>query len=828
MSSATGAWSPSWGCGGDGLARISAVRAAARVPTERVRDWCAEIVRRQPTFFGPQPLTLLEAGYLGRPRINQIDRATARHPRRVFVKQTQLQIGGRTLTMETGRMAGQASGAVLIRMGDTVLLVTATMSESPREGIDFFPLTCDYEEKLYAAGKIPGGFIRREGRPSETAVLNSRLIDRPVRPLFPKDFRNDVQVVATVLSVDQDADPATMAIVGASTALTISKIPFLGPIGAVRMGLLEGELVVNPPVNRMEESQLDRVVTGTREAIIMVEAGAKEVPEDTVIEAMRRAHTEIVRLCELQEAFAREVGTPKVQVIPAVVDAEVDQAVEQYLAERLDAALFNPSKSLRESALDDLKKETVAELSPRLADRLTQLAKAFDAKVKQRVRQKILDDGMRPDGRQTTEIRPISCEVGLLPRTHGSALFTRGQTQVLSIVTLGSIGDKQKLDGLGLEESKRFMHHYNFPPFSVGEVRPLRGPGRREIGHGALAARALLAVIPPVEEWPYTMRLVSEILSSNGATSMASVCGSTLALMDAGVPIKSPVAGIAMGLVTREGKFAVLTDIQGVEDNLGDMDFKVAGTKDGITALQMDIKVQGLTHEILAQALEQAREARLFVLDKMLAVLPKPRTEMSDYAPRITTILINPDKIRDIIGPGGKMIRKITEETGAQIDVEDDGRVFIAAVDQEAGKKAIDWIKSLTDEVEVGKIYKGKVVRIMPFGAFVEVLPNQDGLVHISKLTDHRVERVEEVMNVGDEIVVKAVEVDSQGRLNLSRQAAIEELTAKGEPIDEKISQEAMALALASPPPAPREGGFGSRDRGGRNGGGRDRRPRRD
>ncbi len=688
------------------------------------------------------------------------------------MKQTQLQIGGRTLTIETGRMAGQASGAVLLRMGDTVLLVTATMSESPREGIDFFPLTCDYEEKLYAAGKIPGGFIRREGRPSETAVLNSRLIDRPVRPLFPKDFRNDVQVVATVLSVDQDADPATMAIVGASTALTISKIPFLGPIGAVRMGLLEGELVVNPPVNRMEESQLDLVVTGTREAIIMVEAGAKEVPEDTVIEAMRRAHTEIVRLCELQEAFAREVGTPKVQVIPAVVDAEVDQAVDQYLAERLDAALFNPSKSLRESALDDLKKETVAELSPRLADRLTQLAKAFDAKVKQRVRQKILDDGMRPDGRQTTEIRPISCEVGLLPRTHGSALFTRGQTQVLSIVTLGSIGDKQKLDGLGLEESKRFMHHYNFPPFSVGEVRPLRSPGRREIGHGALAERALTAVIPTEVDFPYTIRLVSETLSSNGSTSMASTCGASLALMDAGVPTKSQVAGIAMGLITGEGgRSAILSDIQGVEDALGDMDFKVAGTATGITALQMDMKVKGISIELIGRALAQAREGRMFIMDKMNATLGSPRTTMSAYAPRMVTIQIHPDKIREVIGPGGKTIRKIIEETGVSIDVEDDGRVIIGSVNGEASDKAIQMIRDLTGEVEVGKNYKGKVVRIMPFGAFVQIMPNTDGLVHISQLAEERVERVEDAVQVGQEIEVKVTEVDSQGRINLSRKA---------------------------------------------------------
>ncbi|HXJ49392.1 MAG TPA: polyribonucleotide nucleotidyltransferase, partial [Candidatus Acidoferrum sp.] len=479
-------------------------------------------------------------------------------------------------------------------------------------------------------------------------------------------------------------------------------------------------------------------------------------------------------------------------------------------------------KATRETDIEELRRRTILELGERFPEHVEILGKLYDKALKDRVRQRVVEEGVRIDGRGLKDVRNITVEVGVLPRTHGSGLFTRGQTQALTIATLGSMSDQQKLDGLTDETFKRYMHHYNFPPFSVGEARPLRGPGRREIGHGALAERALLAVIPPVEEWPYTMRLVSEILSSNGSTSMASVCGSTLALMDAGVPIKSPVAGIAMGLVTRQGKFAVLTDIQGVEDNLGDVDFKVAGTRDGITALQMDIKVKGITHEILAQALEQAREARLFVLDKMLAVLPKARSEMSAYAPRITTIMINPDKIRDIIGPGGKMIRKITEETGAQIDVEDDGRVFIAAVDQEGGQRAIDWIKGLTDEVEVGKIYKGKVVRIMPFGLFVEVLPNQDGLVHVSKLTDHRVERPEEVANVGDEIMVKATEVDSQGRLNLSRQAAIEELTSKGLPIEEKIDKEAMAVALASPPPPPREGGFGGggRDRGGRNGGG--------
>ena len=731
-----------------------------------------------------------------------------------------VEVAGRRLSIETGRVAEQANGAVILRQGDSVVLSTAVMSKDPREGVDFFPLTCDYEEKLYAVGKIPGAFMRREGRPSETAILASRLTDRPLRPLFPDGFRLDIQVVSTVLSVDQENDPTILSINGASTALVISDIPWAGPVGAVKMGFIDGALVVNPPMSRMEESDLDLTVAGTSDAILMVEAGAKGVTEQTVVEALAMAHEAIKQLCAAQNELREQIGKAKLEYTPPSYPEQMVEVVSEYLALRLDQAAFNPDKAAREASTDELRKKTIAELGDRFPEHVEVLGKLFDKKLKDRVRERIVDEGVRMDGRGLKDVREITVEVGVLPRTHGSGLFTRGQTQALTIATLGSMSDKQKLDGLGVEEFKRYMHHYNFPPFSVGEARPLRGPGRREIGHGALAERALLAVIPSVDEWPYTMRLVSEILSSNGSTSMASVCGSTLSLMDAGVPIKAPVAGIAMGLVTRGGKFAVLTDIQGVEDNLGDMDFKVAGTKDGITALQMDIKIKGLPHEILAQALEQAREARLFVLDKMLAVLPQPRADLSPYSPRITTIHINPDKIRDIIGPGGKMIRKITEETGAQIDVEDDGRVFIAAVDQEGGKRAIDWIKGLTDEVEVGKIYQGKVVRIMPFGAFVEVLPNQDGLVHISKLTDHRVERVEEVANVGDEIVVKAVEVDSQGRLNLSRQAAIEELTSKGLPIEEKIDKEAMAVALASPPPPPREGGFSGGNRGGRNGGG--------
>ena len=732
---------------------------------------------------------------------------------------TNIEIGGRTLTIETGHLAQQASGAVTIRMGDTMLLVTAVMAAAPREGIDFFPLTADYEEKLYAAGKIPGGFIRREGRPSEQAILNSRLIDRPIRPLFPKDFRNDVQVVATVLSVDQEADPAILAIVGASTALSISPIPFQGPIGAVRMGILDDQLVVNPPVNRMAESKLDLVVAGTRDAIIMVEAGAKEVAEERIVEALRVAQREIVRICDMQDAFAREVGKPKVEVAPTATDPEVDQAVDRFLAERLDQALFNPNKALRESALDDLKKETIAELGPQFPDRLPYLARSFEAKVKQRVRNKILDDGVRPDGRKTTEIRQITSEVGVLPRTHGSALFTRGQTQALSIVTLGSIGDKQKLDGLGLEEFKRFMHHYNFPPFSVGEARPLRSPGRREIGHGALAERALLPVVPTEEEFPYTIRIVTEILSSNGSTSMASVCGSSLAMMDAGVPIKGQVAGIAMGLITGDaGRVAVLSDIQGVEDALGDMDFKVAGTRQGVTAMQMDMKIKGISIDTMAGAIQQAKDGRLFIMDKMDAAISRPRATMSQYAPRMITVQIHPDKIREVIGPGGKMIRKIIEDSGVtSIDIEDDGRVVIGSVNGESAAKAEQLIRDLTGEVEVGKNYKGKVVRIMPFGAFVQILPNQDGLVHISQLAEDRVERVEDAVNVGDEIDVKVTEVDRQGRVNLSRKAVLQE--AKGITSGDWIVTE-------------RDRGGPRRDSGGGGGGGYrpggDRGPRRD
>ncbi|HEV2953746.1 MAG TPA: polyribonucleotide nucleotidyltransferase [Candidatus Dormibacteraeota bacterium] len=735
------------------------------------------------------------------------------------VVEKRLEIAGRQLSFEVGRVAEQAGGAVMVRYGDTVVLSTAVMSD-PREGIDFFPLTCDYEEKLYAAGKIPGGFLRREGRATETATLASRLTDRPIRPLFPDGFRNDIQVVSTVLSADQENDPTIVSINGASTALVISEIPFQGPIGAVRVGYIDGQLVVNPLMSDMARSDLDLVVAATQDAILMVEAGANQVSEALIIEALNLAFAETWKLCQLQLELQAEVGKPKVEFsAPEYPQATVD-AVAEYLAPHVDEAAFDPDKAHREAKTKALRNQMLVALADRFPDDRDLLKKLFDKKIKDRVRQRVVEEGVRADGRGLRDVRKITVEAGILPRTHGSALFTRGQTQALSILTLGSMSQQQKLDGLGLEVAKRYMHHYNFPAFSVGEARPSRGPGRREIGHGALAERALLPVVPSVDEFPYTLRIVSEILSSNGSTSMASVCGSTLCMMDAGVPLKAPVAGIAMGLVTRDGKYAILTDIQGVEDALGDMDFKVAGTAQGITALQMDIKIKGLTRQIMEQALEQAHEARMHVLGKMLEVLPESRKEMSSHAPRITTIQINPDKIRDIIGPGGKMIRKIIEETGVQIDVEDDGKVYVASVDQEGARKALDWIRGLTDEVEAGRIYRGKVVRIMSFGAFVEVLPNQDGLVHISQLTDHRVDKVEDVVNIGDEIMVKALEIDDKGRLNLSRKAAHADLAGKGESIDEKIDAEAVAAALAAGPPPPREeGGFG--DRGGRSGGGR-------
>lgn len=645
-------------------------------------------------------------------------------------------------------------------------------------------MTVDLEERFYAVGKIPGGFIKREGRPSEKSILSSRLIDRPVRPLFPDGYRNDVQISAMVMSVDQDCAPDVTAINAVSAALTISDIPFLGPIAAVVVGLVDGEFVVNPTVAQAEISKMQLTVAGTKDAIMMVEAGAKEVPEDQMLEAIMFAHEEIKKIAEFIERYreaALEVGLAKAkrEVTPVEIPAEISDKVLAWGYDKLDQAIRIEEKLARQEAVDKVKADALEVFAEEFPEGLKLVTKILDDMTHKIVRKLITHEHIRPDGRALDEIRPITIEVGRLPRTHGTGLFTRGQTQVLTVATLGAAGDEQIIDGLGLEDSKRYMHHYNFPAFSVGEVRPNRGPGRREIGHGALAERALLPMIPPESEFPYTLRLVSEVLESNGSSSMASVCGSTLALMDAGVPIKAPVAGIAMGLIKEEDHFAILTDIQGLEDHDGDMDFKVAGTAEGITALQMDIKIKGVNREILAQALAQAKAGRMFILDKMLQVLPQPRPNLSPFAPRIITFTIHPDKIRDVIGPGGKIIKKIVEETKVKIDIEDDGQVFIAAVDGEAGDKAAEIIRSLTQDIEVGKIYKGKVVRIMDFGAFVEVipgvlgLPGKDGLVHISQLDVNRVNKVEDVVKLGDEIIVKATGIDKQGRLNLSRKDAL-------------------------------------------------------
>jgi polyribonucleotide nucleotidyltransferase len=691
-----------------------------------------------------------------------------------------LDVGGRKLTVETGRLAKQASGAVFVRYGDTAVLATATASKEPREGIDFFPLTVDYEERLYAVGKIPGGFIKREGRPSEKAILSSRLIDRPIRPLFPKGYRNDVHLVATVMSVDQDNPPDIVAMIGASTALHISHIPFQGPIGAVVIGLIDNEFIVNPTVEQAEKSQMHLVVAGTKDAVMMVEAGANEVPEEIILEGIMKGHSEIIKIVNFieefrQEALEKGLASPKTEPILEVTPVEIEEQVRIYAMDKLLEAVQTKDKHEREDNINAVKEETIIHFEEIFPEQTKEIKTVLDNLLKEIVRKLITVDKLRPDGRALDEVRPITCEVGVLPRTHGSGLFTRGQTQILSAVTLGAIGEEQIIDGLGLEESKRYMHHYNFPPYSVGEASPMRGPGRREIGHGALAERALEPMIPSEEEFPYTIRIVSEALESNGSTSMGSVCGSTLALMDAGVPIKRPVSGVAMGLVKHGEDFSILTDIQGMEDALGDMDFKVAGTEKGVTAIQMDIKIAGISREILKEALEQARRGRLHIMGKMLEVITEPRSELSPYAPRIITTTVDPDKIRDIIGPGGKTIKKIIEETGVKIDIEDDGKVFIASVDVKAAEKALKLIENLTKELEVGQIYLGKVARITNFGAFVEVLPGKEGLVHISQLALERVEKVEDVVSVGDEIMVKVTEIDRQGRVNLSRKELLKE-----------------------------------------------------
>lgn len=683
---------------------------------------------------------------------------------------------GRNLTVEIGQLAKQANGSVLIRYGDTAVLSTATASKDPKP-LDFFPLTVNYEERLYAVGKIPGGFIKREGRPSEKAILASRLIDRPIRPLFADGFRNEVQVISIVMSVDQDCSSEMAAMFGSSLALCVSDIPFEGPIAGVTVGRINNEFIINPNVEQSEKSDIHLVVAGTKDAINMVEAGADEVPEETMLEAIMFGHNEIKRLIAFQEEVAAAVGKEKMEVQLFDLDADIEKNIRELAEKDLLQAIQVQEKHAREDAINAVKNSVVEKYEAEEADEATiKMVKQILSKlVKAEVRRLITEDKVRPDGRGVDEIRPLSSEVGLLSRTHGSGLFTRGQTQALSICTLGALGDVQILDGLGIEESKRFMHHYNFPQFSVGETGPMRGPGRREIGHGALGERALEPIIPSEKDFPYTIRLVSEVLESNGSTSQASICASTLAMMDAGVPIKAPVAGIAMGLVKSGEHYTVLTDIQGMEDALGDMDFKVAGTEKGVTALQMDIKIDGLSREILEEALQQAKKGRMEILKSMMATISTPKGELSQYAPKILTMNINPDKIRDVIGPSGKQINKIIEETGVKIDIEQDGTVFISSVNDEMNQKAKKIIEDIVREVVVGQMYLGKVKRIEKFGAFVEIFSGKDGLVHISELAEERVGKVEDVVSIGDELLVKVTEIDKQGRVNLSRKAVLKE-----------------------------------------------------
>ena len=677
----------------------------------------------------------------------------------------EIDLGGRKLTVEHGKMAKQANGAVLVRYGDTVVLVTTTASKAPREGVDFFPLTVDYEEKMYAAGKIPGGFIKREGRPSSDAVLCARLIDRPIRPLFPDGFRNDVQIVATVLSVEQDNPPEIAAMFGASCALTVSDIPFMGPIAGVRVGYINGEFVINPTEEQRADSDLNLTVA--------VEAGANELSEEIVLDAILFGHAEIRRLVEFQQNIQQTCGKEK--QIPSVfkVSEELEEKVRSYAEARLDTATRNSDKLSRDADISAIKEETIAHFAEEYPDAVKEIAQILYHIEKGIVRHMITHEKIRPDGRALDEVRPVSCEVGILPRVHGSGLFTRGQTQVLTVTTLGAIGDEQIIDGLGPETTKHYLHHYNFPGYSVGEARPMRSPGRREIGHGALAERALFPMIPSIEDFPYTIRLVSEILESNGSSSMGSVCGSTLSLMCAGVPIKRPVSGVAMGLVRDGDDYSILTDIQGMEDALGDMDFKVAGTSKGITAIQMDIKIAGITRDILASALEQAKQGRAFILSKMLECIDKPAEELSPYAPRVETISIDIEKIRDVIGTGGKVVRKIIDETGVDIDIHEDGNIFITSPNTEAMNLARKMIEDIVREVQVGEVYTGRVTRFLKFGAFVELLPGKEGLCHISQLAKHRVENIEDVVHIGDQLEVKVVEIDEKGRINVSHKVLL-------------------------------------------------------
>ncbi len=690
-----------------------------------------------------------------------------------------MSLAGRELSIETGHLAKQASGAVLVRYGDTVVLVTATTSKEPREGVDFFPLTVDYEEKMYAVGKIPGGFLRREGRATEAATLSARLIDRPIRPLFPKGYRCDVQIVATVLSVEADNEPDMCAMIGASAALHLSSAPFMGPIAGVSVGLIGDEFIINPTETQRAESRMHLSVAGTFDAIMMVEAGAKEVPEEQMLDAIMFGHEEIQRIVAMIEEFradalAAGIAQNKIDVEPIELPEDIVADVEATAHDELKEALQIVNKQARDEAVSAVKDKAVEALIEKYPEQEEDLRAALEAMMKQIVRKLITLEHKRPDGRAITEVRPLTCEVDLLPRAHGSAVFTRGQTQIMSVTTLGSLRDNQLLDGIENVDSRRYLHHYNFPPYSVGETRPMRGPGRREIGHGALARRALEPVIPSEEEFPYTIRVVSEAIESNGSTSMGSVCGSTLSLMAAGVPIKKPVSGVAMGLIREGDEFVVLTDLQGLEDALGDMDFKVAGTKDGVTALQMDIKITGINRAILKQALAQAYDGRMFIMDAMLAAIPAPRTELSPYAPRVLQMKIDVDKIKDVIGSGGKTIKKIIELTGVEIDVEETGVVHILSVDADAAARAQKMIEDIVREPEVGEIYEGPVVKIMDFGAFVNILPGKDGLVHISQLAKKRVNKVEDVVKVGDIVRVKLVEIDKQGRLNLSIKALLD------------------------------------------------------
>jgi len=694
-----------------------------------------------------------------------------------MVKSYSMDLAGRTLTIETGKMAALANGSVLVKYGDTVVIVNVTASKNPREGIDFFPLSVDYQERLYSVGRIPGSFTKREGKPADKAILVGRAIDRPIRPLFPKDLRNDVCVDAMVLSVDPDCSPEVAAQIGTSAALSISDIPFNGPTAAVSVGYVNNKIVINPTLEQRENNKLNLTVAGTKEKVSMIEAGADQIPDDIMLQAIMAGHAEIKKIAEFIEGIQKEIGKPKFEYVSADVEHDFFEVISEFAKDKMYQALQAADKNERENNLEALNAEVEAFCQEKYGEEFDssamKLGEAMYKLEKKTVRHMALEEHKRVDGRTLDEIRPLAAEVDILPRTHGSGLFSRGLTQVLSICTLGTIADEQELDGLDEETSKRYIHHYNFPPYSVGEARPSRSPGRREIGHGALAERALAPVIPSKEEFPYTIRVVSEVLSSNGSTSQGSICGSTLALMAAGVPIKEPVAGISTGLVTDENdrnRYVMLTDIQGIEDFFGDMDFKVAGTKNGITAIQVDIKIDGLTEDIIREAFERTREARMHILNNvLLKAIPEVRKEVSKYAPKIITMSINPDKIKDVIGSGGKMINKIIAETGVKIDIEDDGSVFIASNDTEGANKAVEMIKNITMELEKGNIYVGKVVRIMNFGAFVEVAPGKEGMIHISKLAKERVEKVEDVVKIGDTVTVKVIEIDEQGRVNMMR-----------------------------------------------------------